>query len=187
MRPLNRRRTEDISNILGLLAGFADVVNANPLGRRVAGLFNGAIQFRWVLEPVTQKPMSWFGGHDGSWACLDTKDGEVTLREGDHRGDYEWRFCVLIETDEETLRAILQTSLRPLEAFLADRLHVSHFTVAGAMGQWVLALLAFGQRARFVKGLLPAKSEKTFMTYPYRAEVDERRRRLLARARGESL
>ncbi len=170
--------------MLDLLEEFVSSLNTNPLGSRIAAVFNGAIQLRWVSERVDEKEMAWFGSPKGTWAVIQTENGTLRLAAGDHRHAYHWRSCVLIETDEETLRAVLLGQVRPLDAFLADRLHVSHFTIGGAMGQWALALLAFGQRAQAASGLLPGRREKHFMSYPYYSVVDARRAGLLARVGG---
>jgi hypothetical protein len=123
--------------------------------------------------------MGWFGGEDGFWVCLNFKQGHVVVIEGDRRNDHDWRFCPLVETDAQTLRGILDGTTRPLDAYLADRLHVSHFTVGGTSGQWVLALLAFGQRTGQYVQLLPARPAKRFMTYAYHDHVESRRAELL--------
>jgi hypothetical protein len=161
--------------MLDLLREFAGRLDESERGRRFAGAFDTAVQLRWTEEPLDAGDMSVFGGAEGSWACLVVDGGRISVHEGDQRDRHDWRFCPLVETDEETLRAVLTGSLRPLDAYLADRLHVSHFTVAGTSGQWVLALLAFGQRTNGSTGILPARAEKRFMTHSYVRAAERRR------------
>ncbi len=167
--------------MLELLQEFASRLNRTEAGRQFAGAFDTAIQLRWTDEPHDPADMPWFGGDEGSWACLELKSGHVEVVEGDRRGEHDWRFCPLVETDAETLRGIVAGTVRPLDAFLADRLHVSHFTVGGTSGQWVLALLAFGQRDEPEPKLLAARPAKRFMTYPYHSHVEARRAELLGK------
>jgi hypothetical protein len=150
-------------------------------GRRFSGAFDAAIQFRWVPAPVDPVAMAWFGTGAGTWACLTTGDGRVEVAEGDRRDEYDWRRCILVESDEETLRAVLEGTVRPLDAYLGDRLHVSHFTVGGPPGQWALAMLAFGQPGRRGTGILPGRAEKRFQSYDYHGALERRRQQLLAR------
>lgn len=165
--------------MLDLLQEFADRLNRTEAGRQFARAFDTNIQLRWTDEPHDPADMKWFGGEEGSWACLELNDGQVKVAEGDCRDSHDWRFCPVVETDAETLRHIIDGSLRPLDAFLADRLHVSHFTVGGTSGQWVLALLAFAQRTEPQPELLPTRRAKCFMTYPYHEHVEARRAELL--------
>jgi hypothetical protein len=168
----------------GIRAAFkrlAEELNADPMGRRFAGAFDAAIQFRWVAAPIDPKNTGWFGTGEGSWMCLETRRGKVRPEDGDHRATHDWRRCVLVETDASTLLGVLDGSIRPLDAYLGDRLHVSHFTVGGVQGQWVLALLGFAQRMGHGRGLLPGRGEKRFMTFDYHGAVEARRQQLLDR------
>jgi hypothetical protein len=167
---------DDVRAALGRLA---DDLNADPTARRFAGAFDAAIQFRWVARPIDPKDTRWFGTSEGSWVCLTTQGGTVTKEDGDRRADHDWRRCVLVETDEETLLGVLDGSIRPLDAYLGDRLHVSHFTVGGVQGQWVLALLGFAQRMGGGRGMLLGRREKLFMTFDYHGLVERRRQDLL--------
>jgi len=167
--------------MLELLQEFASRFNRSEPGRQFAGAFETAIQLRWTDEPHDPADMPWFGGDEGSWACLVIEGGHVDVVDGDRRADYDWRFCPLVETDAETLRGIVEGTVRPLDAYLTDRLHVSHFTAGGTSGQWVLALLAFGARTEAEPQLLPTRPAKRFMTYPYHAHVEARRAELLAK------
>jgi hypothetical protein len=110
-----------------------------------------------------------------------TGRGRVEVAEGDRRHEHDWRRCIVLETDEETLRAVLEGSVRALDVYLGDRLHVSHFVVGGAAGQWALALLAFGQPGRRGTGILPGRDEKRFQSYDYYGAAERRRQELLAR------
>jgi hypothetical protein len=167
--------------MLDLLQEFADRINADDAGRRFAAAFDTAIQLRWTDEPLDPADIAGFGGSEGAWACLTVTDGQVSVVEGDHRAEHDWRFCPTVETDAETLRAVLTGASRPLDVYLDDRLHVSHFAVGGTSGQWVLALLAFGGRTGRTGGLLPARAEKRFMTFPYHREAERRRAELRGR------
>ena len=169
-------------DIVDLLRQFADRLGSTDAGRRFGGVFDAAIQFRWVPTPVDPAELAWFGTDLGTWACLTTGRGRVEVAEGDWRHVHDWRRCILVETDEETLRAVLEGTVRPLDAYLGDRLHVSHFAVAGAAGQWALAMLAFGQPGRRGTGILPGRDEKRFQSYDYHGAVERRRQELLARA-----
>jgi len=167
--------------MLDKLETFARAVTSTEVGRGLAAAFDGAIQLRWVPEPIDPKDTAWFGTDEGSWACLTFQDGKITVDEGDHRSDREWRECVLVETDEETLTGVLDGSIRPLEAYLGDRLHVGHFCVAGVQGQWALAVLAYGQRAAINPSFLPARRQKRLMTFDYQGRAERRRAELLSR------
>jgi len=169
------------TNIVDLLHQFADRLGSTDAGRRFSGAFDAAIQFRWVPTPIDPAEMAWFGTDSGTWACLTTGGGRVEVAEGDRRHEHDWRRCILVESDEETLHAVLEGAVRPLDVYLGDRLHVSHFTVGGAAGQWALALLAFGQPGRRGTGILPGRDEKRFQSYDYHGAVERRRQELLAR------
>jgi hypothetical protein len=170
--------------MLQKLERFVDDIRGSDVGRGLAGAFDGAIQLRWVADPIDPQDIGWFGGDDGSWVCLETRDGEITVVEGDRRADHEWRRCVLIETDEATLAGVLDGTIRPLDAYLGDRLHIGHFCVAGVQGQWALALLAYGQRAAGNPPFLPARRHKRFMTFDYQARAEQRRAELQSRIQG---
>ena len=165
--------------MLDLLQDLADRLNASETGRAFARAFDTTIQFRWAETPADPADMDWFGGSDGSWARIELTDGEATVVEGDERANRDWRFCPLVETDAETLAGVLRGDIRPLDAFLRDRLHISHFTVGGTSGQWVIALLAYAQRLSGGGGILPSRETKSFMTHPYHRHVEERRGELL--------
>jgi hypothetical protein len=162
------------------------MIHETDVGRSLAGAFDGAIQFRWVPQPIDPKDTAWFGTDEGSWACITLKGGELTVRDGDHREEFDWRHCVLVETDEKTLGEVLDGELRPLDAYLGDRLHVGNFCVAGVQGQWVLALLAYGQRSENQVSFLPTRRQKRLMTFDYQARAEQRRTELLARIASRS-
>src|ERR687892_631658 len=97
------------------LHAFVEHLASTDVGRGLAKAFDGAIQLRWVPGRIDPKDTAWFGTDDGSWACLEFSDGEISVVDGDRRSHHDWRSCVLIETDEETLGGILAARVRPLD------------------------------------------------------------------------
>ncbi len=162
---------------------FAKRINDSRAGLRFAGAFDATVQFHWKKDPVDPTDLTWFGSPNGEWAAFEIAGGRIEVTEGDLRAGRDWRNCPLVETDETTLLAVFDGTLRPLDAYLGERLNVGHFTIGGTPGQWVLALLAFGQHP--TRPLLPARAEKRFMSYPYYEGVNRRRDDLLRRIGGK--
>lgn len=163
------------------LDDFARRINKSACGRKFASAFDAHIQFHWSEQPVDPYNLSWFGAGSGEWACIEVKSGDLAVLDGDRRKDIDWRNCPLVESDRETLVAVLSGAIRPLEAYLDQTLHVGHFTIGGTPGQWVLALLAFGRDP--TRPLLPARAEKMFMNHPYFEIVNDRRNEITKSSR----
>jgi hypothetical protein len=54
-------------DIVDLLRQFADRLGSTDAGRRFGGVFDAAIQFRWVPTPVDPAELAWFGTLLGTW------------------------------------------------------------------------------------------------------------------------
>lgn len=156
-----------IRDLFESLKSFSERIQRSPNGRNALKAFNCTVQFRVVDRIPEDTPMDWYFQSDGDWYYMDIKDGDVSYGRGDVREQRDWKYCVLVHVDLETLQTILEARMTPVEALFENRLCIANSHTGTVPGAWVTTLLRLGQSVDRYGNYLHLKRQKSFMIRRY--------------------